>query len=239
MVSAALVRALETIERRGQDLRSLFESGVQPNYDDGLRSGRIERTNDPLAIVLPEEAYLIAGDPNRPAYSRDGALQLRDGTLVTADGTPVLGFAGGEQNGMPQPLAIERRDALLGRASDIRIEPDGIFGYARTIVDPQTLESNVERVSVGRLALARFPAGSRPERIDSSHARAPAGIVPFVGSPADGTFSGLAVRSRAIGRLDPDTTISRLQDAYLAALSLCAAERTRYWMARDAFDLVK
>lgn len=241
MTNGAIQRAVDAIQRRADDVQSLFRSGAQPQYLDALRTETVEPATDPLAIVVPERAYLLAGDAARPVYTRDGALVVVDGVLATREGTPILGFAADEQpsHAVPRALRIDRRDVLLGRIDDARIDSDGVFGYARSTIDPQTLDPRVERIVVGRLALARFPAGSKPERLDRTHVAAPVGIAPLVGAPADGTFGALATRSRALGRIDPDAAIARLQDAYLALDALGAAERTRTGMARDAFDLVK
>ena len=240
MVNASLARIFAEIERRGEDLATLFAPGAQPHHDDVLGSEKIERSHNPLSFVPPRDAYLLTGDPARPSFTRDGALELRDGTLVCADGSPLLGFARGAPSGSPLvPLQVDRSDLILGRLDDARIDPDGLFSYARTAIEPGTLEPVVERVEVGRVALARFPSGSRLERVDATHVRPPNGVAPLVGTPADGSFDALAVRSRAIGRIDPDAAVARLQDAYLTARALGAAERTKNGMARAAFDLVK
>jgi hypothetical protein len=239
MIPAGITRAIEAVERRGEDLNLMFASGAQPNYADALRPERTETATSGLSVTLPPDAYLVSGNPDRPAYTRDGVLSVRDGLLVASDGTPVLGFPNDDRSGVPRELRIERNDAILGRAQDLRIEADGTFGYGRTVVDPETLDAEVERVVVGRIALARFPAGTQLERAGDTQAKAPAGIVPYVGMPNDGSFSALVPQSRAIGRLDPDATISRLQDAYLALRALGAVERSRNGMVRDALDLVK
>ncbi|MGH7329678.1 MAG: hypothetical protein ACREJX_15130 [Polyangiaceae bacterium] len=239
MLNAGIAHAIESMERRGEDLSMVFTEGAQPNYSDVLRTERVEQSADPLSIVLPRDAFLLAGDPNHPTYTRDGALQIRDGMLAGSDGTPVLGLRGGDRSGIPQPLRIDGHDALLGRVHDLRIEPDGVFGYARTIVDTKTMESSVERIVVGRIALARFPAGTRLESIDATHARPPSQLVPFVGTPNDGSFASLYVGRRAAGGLDTDAAVVRLQDAYLAMRALSAEERSRNAMIHGALDLVK
>ena len=239
MMPAGIARAVEAVERRGEDLNLIFTSGAEPNFSDAVRVERAETATSGLSVVLPPDAYFVSGNPDKPAYTRDGALSVRDGLLVGSDGTPVLGFASGDRSGLPRELRMERNDAILGRAQDLRIEADGTFGYGRTVVDPETLDAEVERVVVGRVAVARFPSGTRLERVDDLHARPPAGIVPYVGRPTDDNFAGLTPQSRAIGRLDPDATISRLQDAYLALRALGAVERSRNGMVHDALDLVK
>lgn len=239
MTSSGVARAAEAVEQRAEDLRLLYTSGAQPNFSDAVRQESSEPARDVLSIVLPPDAYLVAGDRSKPAFTRDGTLSVRDGVLVDASGTAVLGFPSRDTSGVPQELRIEKNDALLERAQDVRIEPDGVFGYARTIVDPKTLHAHVERVVVGHIALARFPAGTKLERLDSTHARPPANVVPFLGTPNDGHFSAIFPQRRAIGRLDADTAIARLQDAYLALRALGALERTQSGVIRGALDLVK
>lgn len=239
MTTAGVASAIEAVERRGEDLRLLYTGGAQPNYFDALRQERSEPSGNPLSVALPPDAFFVAGNPDRPTFTRDGALAVRDGVLVSSDGTAVLGFPTGDTSGVPKPLAVEKNDAIVGRAQDLRVESDGVFGYARTVIDPKTLESHIERVVVGRVALARFPAGTRLERVDGSHARAPQSIVPFIGAPNDGGFGPLVTQQRAVGRLDPDTAISRLQDAYLALRAFGALQRSQNEMVRGAVDLVK
>ena len=239
MTTAEITGAIEAVERRGEDLRLLYTGGAQPNYPDAVRQERSEPAKDPLSVALPPDAFFVAGDSNRPTYTRDGALAVRNGVLVSSDGAPVLGFPSGDASGVPKPLRLEKNDAMLGRAQDLRVESDGVFGYARTLIDPKTLEPHVERVVVGRVALARFPAGTRLDRVDGSHARAPQSIVPFIGAPNDGSFGPLFTQQRAIGRIDPDAAISRLQDAYLALRAFGALQRAQNGMVHGALDLVK
>jgi hypothetical protein len=239
MMNAGIAAAIEAVEKRSEDLRLVYTGGAQPVFADALRAERVELNGDPLSLVLPDGVYLVAGDVAKPVYTQDGSLQVRDGALVSSGGTPVLGFVEGDASHVARPLELEKNDALLGRATDVRVEPDGVFGYARTVVDPKTGASSVERVVVGRLALARFPAATRLERVDATHIRPPANVVPFVGTPNDGSFASIETQRRAIGRLDSDAAIERLQDAYLAMRALSAEERTRNAFARGAFDLVK
>jgi hypothetical protein len=238
-MNLGIANAIENVDRRAEDLRMVFIGGAQPNFSDALRPERAELTNDPLSVALPSDAYFVAGDGARPAYTRDGALAVRDGVLESSDGTPVLGFVEGDASGVPRVLEIEKNDVLLGRAQDIRVEPDGVFGYARSVFDPKTGQSSVERVVVGRVALARFPAGTRLERINATHVHAPTSTIPFVGSPNDGSFLPIETQRRALGRLDADVAVSRLQDAYLAMRALGTIERSQNAFARGAFDLLK
>ena len=239
MLSAGITHALESAERRGEDLRQVFTGGAQPNYADVIRDERAELTGDPLSVVVPRGALLITGDAQRPAYTRDGSLAVRDGVLVDSSGAPVLGFAAGDTSAIPRSLQVEKNDLLLDRVQDARVEPDGVFGYARTVVDPATAQLRTERVVIGTLALARFPAATNLHRVDATHVRGPSHLVPVVGTPNDGDFAPLRTQRHAVGRLDPDATVARLQDAYLALRALSAEERTRNAMIHGALDLVK
>jgi hypothetical protein len=239
MTSSGVARAAEIVEQRAEDLRLLYTGGAQPNFADAIREEGSEPAHDPLSIALPPDTYLVAGDPKKPTFTRDGALAVRDGVLAGSDGVPVLGFPAGDNSGVPRELRIEGNDALLERAQDLRIEPDGVFGYARTIVDPKTLQAQIERIAVGHIALARFPAGTKLERVDNAHARPSANVVPFLGTPNDGHFAAVFPQRRPIGRLDADTAIARLQDAYLALRALGALQRTQSGVIRGALDLVK
>ena len=66
---------------------------------------------------------------------------------------------------------------------DVRVEDDGSLAYTRASIDPRTRERSLERTVVGRVALARFPAGGTPQRIDATHFSAVAGVVPHLGAP--------------------------------------------------------
>jgi hypothetical protein len=130
-------------------------------------------------------------------------------------------------------------DYALGRCGDIRIESDGTVSYTRPTVDPRTTVRGVERVTVGKVALARFPAGTMPVRLDDRHVGAPQGIAPHLGTPADGTFSGLATYSRDIGAVDVDASLVKLSEAYRALSALAAANKARGGADQTAMDLLK
>jgi hypothetical protein len=89
------------------------------------------------------------------------------------------------------------------------------------------------------VALARFPAGSNPQRIDATHFGAVAGVVPHVGAPADGGFDGLATRVRDTGNVDINASLQRLSDAYVAFSALQAAHKAQGAGAKVMMDLLK
>jgi hypothetical protein len=114
-----------------------------------------------------------------------------------------------------------------------------VLAYTRAAIDPRTRERTVERAVVGRVALARFPAGTSPQRVDATHFSAVAGVVPHLGSPSDGTFAPLEVRARDTGSIDLDVGLQRLTEAYVAFSALEAAHRAQAAGAKTIMDAVK
>ena len=74
---------------------------------------------------------------------------------------------------------------------------------------------------------------------DERHVGAPQGIAAHLGTPADGTFGGLATYSRDIGTVDIDTSLDKLSEAYRAFSALAAAHRARGGADQTAMDLLK
>src|SRR6202011_2225315 len=128
--------------------------------------------------VPPPGAWLVTrGSDGTRAYERDGALRLDDGVLRTPAGADILGYPNGEARGaVPVPLRVPASDFALGRAADAQIDADGVVGYTRGAIDPRTGARTVERVVLGRIALARFPAGTQPLRIDGTRVGTPHGV---------------------------------------------------------------
>jgi hypothetical protein len=200
-----------------------------------------ERASDPLSVVAPANAYFVTqGAHGVRTFTRDGGFALVDGVLRGTDGGAVLGYRAGATHGaLPEPLALPATDVALGRCSNARVESDGAVSYTRTTIDPRTGERGVERLTVGTLALARFPAGTQPLRVDDRHVAAPAGIPPLLGTPADGTFGGLATYARDTGLVDVDTSLEKLADAYRSFAALAAANKARGTTEQTAMDLLK
>lgn len=66
--------------------------------------GALSLTGRPLDIALQEPGFFVVDTPQGLAYTRDGHLQLSaDGTLVNAQGFPVLGEGGAITLGMESP----------------------------------------------------------------------------------------------------------------------------------------
>ncbi len=71
-----------------------FGAEVDSIHTD-LRPGAIALTGRPLDVAIDGEGFFVVNTPQGERYTRDGSFrQAGDGTLVTADGMPVLGTRG-------------------------------------------------------------------------------------------------------------------------------------------------
>jgi hypothetical protein len=241
VIDPALANAFARIGARQADLLHAYQPGFEPNASDAAtRTPQRSDSLDPLCVAAPEGAYFVsAGTDGSERLSRDGAFRFVDGELRSSEGRPALGFASGERGGALVRLRVDPVDAALGRAASPRIEADGTVAYTRSSVDPRGGGRRNERVALGRLALARLPAGTQPVRRDATHVGAPAGVAPLLGVPLGGTFGALATHARDLGRVDPAAGLQRLQEAYLAFDALRAANHARHDTDKTTMDLVK
>ncbi len=242
MIGRATSEALERIAARAQDALAAFTPGSIPRDGGALGPpARPQYAADALSVVAPPGTYLVtAGADGTQRYTRDGSFALAGTRLVAGDGTPVLGYANGDARGaLAEPLQLDPSDAALARHVDLRIEANGAVAYTRPAIDPRTGARFGERIVVGRVALARFPAGTAMMRLDGTHAAAPPGVLPHLGTPGDGTFAALATHARDGGGVDVDTALGRLVDAYTAFSALRAAFAAHGAAERTATELVK
>jgi flagellar basal body rod protein FlgG len=237
-LNAAMSAALDRITERAADVRRSFTPGAVPQRDDVLTgAGASDFTLDPLTVSAPEHAYFItADDRGRPAYTRDGAFSLRDGTLVDGEGRPVLGVT--QTGAEPAELRVDAVDEALRRVRDPQVERDGSLVYRRETIDPRTGARESQRVTVGRVALARFPSGTRLHG-DGEEMRPPDGVTAEVGLPGDGHFAPVVPMQRDRSRVDIDESLIRLKDAYLTFDALQAAEAAKAHLGKTVTDLVK
>jgi flagellar basal body rod protein FlgG len=197
--------------------------------------------DDALSVAAPPNAYFVTESSSGVrSFTRDGGFALERGTLRAVDGAAILGYPGGDARGsLPVPLTLPPNDVALGRCTNVRVESDGMVSYTRSTIDPRSTERSVERVTAGRIALARFPAGTQPIRLDERRVGAPQGIPPHLGTPADGSFAGLATYARDTGTVDIDTSLAKLSEAYRAFSALAAANKARGGTEKTAMDLLK
>ncbi len=237
MLSPASLGAIARIADRANEILCAYTPGFRPTFNDMTDTAQAPlRTTDPLSVAAPPDSYFVVGgkDGGR-RYTRDGEFAIRNGALVTSRGEPVLTV----DRGVPVPLRLNAVDVALGRCTDVRIEKAGTVSYSRKAIDPQTGERRDERVAVGRVALARFPAGTQPTRLDPTTFAAPSGVVPHVGLPSDGSFSTLTTEARDRGMLDLDSGLARLNEAYIALSAMSSANHARGSTEKTMMDLVK
>jgi flagellar basal body rod protein FlgG len=239
MLPAGSLDALKRIADRANDVLAAFTPGAMPQFGDVSGSRPPVPSDDPLSVAAPPGTWFVATDERGTrTFTRAGSFHLgADGTLQTPDGARVLGTPPG--GGALAPLRVPEPDRTLGRGNDVHVEDDGVLAYTRTSIDPRTRERSAERAVIGRIALARFPAGSNPQRLDATHFGAVAGIVPHVGSPADGSFAALAVHARDLGNVDIDTGLQRLTEAYVAFSALQTVNKAQVAGSKVVMDLLK
>jgi hypothetical protein len=231
VLSAATARALADVAARANDVLHAYDPGYVAAFDDVRGTERIVRNVDPWAVVPPDGAYLIVADRSGArGYSRDGRLSFADGRLQTAGGDDVLGYAAGG-DGMLRSLRADPIDVALGRTTDAHVESDGSVVYTRTVVEPRSMQRTIQRVVVGTIALARFPAGTNPRTEERPQ--------PHLGRPNTDGFGPLGTHARGLGTFDVDRGLAKLQEAYLALRALQAAQLARSKLDAGAMDLVK
>jgi flagellar basal body rod protein FlgG len=238
-LNPAMSAALDRIADRAADVRRAFTPGALPEHDDVLTpAAASDFTLDPLAVSAPEDTYFITtGDRGRIAYTRDGSFSLHDGVLVDAARRAVCGMRAADER--PSQLRVDPVDASLGRVRDPHVERDGSFVYRRETIDPRTGARELQRVAVGRVALARFPSGTRLHGGDGNELQAPGGIEPEIGLPGGGSFAAVVPMQRDRSRIDIDESLARLKDAYLAFDALAAAQAAKSRVGKTTLDLVK
>ena len=238
MLGNASLDALRAIADRANDVLAAFAPGAFPRRGDVNVASAPLPSSDPLSVAAPPGAWFVTLDERGArSYTRAGSFHIgSDGTLQTPDGARVMGTYGGRAI---EPLKLPALDRTLGRCTDVHVESDGTLAYSRASVDPRTRERTQERIVAGRLALARFPAGTLPQRIDATRFSAVAGVAPHLGAPADGGFAALTTHARDTGNIDLDAGLQRLSDAYIAFAALQAANQAQGAGAKAMMDVLK
>jgi flagellar basal body rod protein FlgG len=239
MVNAATQDALGRIAQRAADVQRAFTPGAIPQFGDVETDRPASRAMlDPLSVAAPPDAYFLTTDERgRAVYTRDGGFAVEGGKLVGANGQAILGFTA--RSSVTTDLRIDAIDESLGRVQNLRIESDGTLAYDRTVIDPRNGTRERERVAVGQVALARFPAATKLSVADANHYLAPPGTLPHVGRAGDGNFSTLAPMQREESRIDFDRSLDRLEEAYVAFDALQAAHKAQGGIGKTTMDLLK
>jgi flagellar basal body rod protein FlgG len=239
MVNAATQDALDRISQRAADVQRAFTPGALPHFGDVATEHPVSQPAlDPLSVAPPADAFFLSTDERgRTVYTRDGGFTLRDGMLAGTNGRAVLGFTA--RNGVASELRVDPVDENLGRVQDLRVEADGTLAYDRTVIDPRSGARERERVVVGQVALARFPAATKLVVVDANHFIAPPGTLPHVGRAGDGNFATVGPMQREQSRIDFDRSLDRLEEAYIAFDALQAAHKAQGATGKTAMDLLK
>jgi len=239
MIDPNVSAALERIAARERDVLHVYEPGFEPESAQAASAPRALASSNPLSVAAPEDTFFVVpGAGGTVRLTRDGAFSIVGGTLRERSGAAVLGFAPGETRRIA-PLCVDPYDAALGRIAHPRVDADGTFAYERTGIDPRTGAARLERVVVGRVALARLPAGAQAQHLDATHVAPPPGMTPRFGAPSDGTFGSLFTGARDLGRLDLVEGIARMHDAIERYEALRAANHAKGALEKSALDLVK
>ncbi len=232
-----ILAALGRVEQRAGDVNRAFTPGAQPSFDDVGRAETSFPTLDALSVAPPEQAYFVErGVSGDKRYTRDGSFAFRNGTLCAADGHAVLGL---RREGGVSEIRLDPIDLALGRTSNARIAPNGDVEYDRSVIDPRSGRPEVQRVVVGRVALARFVAGTRLSEDATGALAAPSGIEPQIGVPGDGNFAAVAPMRAESSGIEIDEGLERLRVAYRDFDALQAVYQAQFGAAKSAMDLVR
>lgn len=230
--------ALDRIEERTADVRRAFMAGALPQRDDIATAAPVTTfTLDPLSVSAPEGTYFVTRSARGDlGYTRDGSFALRGGRLIDEGGNAVQGTL---SDGRLADVTIDPIDGALARVADERVDVDGTLSYARITVDPRSSGRRLQRVAAGRLALARFPAGTRMASIDGLSYLPPSGVAAEIGVPNADGMGALVPMHRDRSRINIDRSLMRLKEAYMAFDALHAAESAKSHLGKTAMDLVK
>jgi flagellar basal body rod protein FlgG len=232
------MRALGDIAAREADVLQAYTPGAVAEKNDVAQPAAFSFVLDPLSAAPPVDAYfVVAGDRAQLLFTRDGSFAVKDGVLVDDAGRSVLGYAGGAS--ALAPLRADPVDVALGFVAGARVETDGSVTYERATIDPRTGRREMQRASLGHIALARFAPGTKLQSVDTQHLTAPTGVTPHFGRASDGNFSAIAPFARSNSGVDLDLGLQRLQDAYLALDAIRAAGKAQGSIQKTAMDLLK
>jgi flagellar hook protein FlgE len=238
-INSSTERSLDLIASRASDVYKAFTPGALPEHSDVETDAPQSRAAlNPLSVSAPNGDYFVTSDDRgRTTYTRDGQLRFANGTLVGTNGRAILGYTEGSDT--PTHLKIDSVDDALGRVRNMRVESDGSVVYDRRVVEPRSGLSHLRRVAIGRLALARFPAATKPATAADGSLAPPAGVVPHVGRAADGNFGAIEPMHRDESRIDFNRSLERLHDAYVAFDALQAVHKAQGDTGKVAMDLLK
>lgn len=121
--------------RGGEGPKLAFVNDVSSYRDTA--EGPIQATGNPLDVAISGKGYFVVQTPLGERYTRAGNFQTDvNGTLVTAEGYPVL-----DDGGQPIQFEPQDREISIGEAGDINVngEQRAMLGVVE-FDNPQMLE---------------------------------------------------------------------------------------------------
>jgi len=236
-MDSVVLHVQDEIAARTAEVYHTGQPGFEPEHTDVRSRVRTMPTVAPLTVAAPGDAHFIYYDHlGRRSFSRDGALMVEDGMIKNRDGKSIVGYRDASRE--TTELHIDAHDLALGRVQGLHIESNGAICYTRTFIDPHTMQRRNERVLVGTIALARFPAGTQLIAAPGGE-RAPLGLEPYIGRAGDGNFAMLQPGRVDAGGIDMNRALGRIHDLYAQLEALGAANQARMGTDKTVTDLVK
>lgn len=128
--------------------------GILAGEGLNLSAGSVEKTSNPLDVAIEGPGFLEVQTAAGRVYTRAGNLQIGPtGTLLSADGDPVLGVGAGSTLANDKPIAVP--------SGAVSISPDGTL--------------SVNGALVAKLRLVEFPPTARLAPLGNTYFSAPAG----------------------------------------------------------------
>lgn len=101
-------------QKNTNEMAFAYDISTYKNFENGP----IHATGNPLDLAIASEGFFAVETPLGIRYTRSGNFQIDgSGTLVTADGNPVLG-----NNGQHITFTPEAQDIKIGEAGNISVD---------------------------------------------------------------------------------------------------------------------
>jgi len=188
-------------------------------------------SSSPLSVAIDGPGMFVLEKNGHRAYGRLGDFCVDDaGTLVDGHGRMVLGVADPASTASDARGLAPIRVRLVKRFTEFSIDERGWFcGLA-----------NGKRETIGRLALAVFPASERMARADdTSVVGTPAAGDPRFYPPGAANVGTLSPRSLENGMVDLEGDLARMWMLRRRGELAAAQARASDECERDALGLVK
>jgi len=245
MIDAGIAALQDEITARGNELYGWRVPGFEPIHDD-IRTPPSSVpapvpsnvTRGAMCVVAaPQGSRFVTLDAQgQYRYTRNGALTIVDGTVMTLEHRPLLGYMPGATT--IGRLRLPMLDRIITPRQQLHVARDGSVSYDREVLDPRSGLQQIQRQRLGVIALARFPAGSEPVSL-GTYERAPLGIEPYIATPGTHGFEELLPDRLDRGGIDLQRALLHLQTAYERFDALLAERDIAQKNLGTAMDLVK